>query len=152
MTIAGCAIASPPAADAASRKKAPAAARKPALAAKPAAVAKEIVPPAPPLAKPIGKPGDWFPIESYPAEAKVAGQEGRTVFALDIDARGRITGCHITVSSGSDLLDSTTCSQLIANGRFEPARDAQGKPIAGQWRSAMRWQLQSGPSSEPDQR
>lgn len=97
-----------------------------------------------PLARPIGNPGDWFPIESYPPEARVAGQEGRTAFALDIDARGRITECHIVKTSGSELLDSTTCSQLIANGRFTPATDTNGRPVAGQWRSAMRWQLQAG--------
>jgi len=106
--------------------------------------------PPPPQAKPIGKPGEWFPLDSYPPEARAAGQEGRTVFALDIDARGRIMACHILASSGSDLLDSTTCSQLTANGRFEPARDANGKPIAGQWRSAMRWQLQAGASNEDE--
>ncbi len=106
---------------------------------------------APPQAKPIGKPGDWFPLDSYPSSARALGQEGRTAFALDIDARGRITACHIMATSGSDLLDSTTCSQLIANGRFEPAHDVSGKPVAGQWRSAMRWQLQVGASSEPEQ-
>ena len=100
--------------------------------------------PAVPLARPIGNPGEWFPIESYPPEARVAGQEGRTVFALDIDAKGRIAACHIVKTSGSDLLDSTTCSQLIANGRFTPATDANARPVAGQWRSAMRWQLQAG--------
>lgn len=91
--------------------------------------------------EPIGNPGDWFPPESYPPEARIASQEGRTEFSLDIDAAGRITGCNITGSSGSDLLDSTTCSQLILNGRFKPARDRSGKAMPGKWNSAMRWQL-----------
>lgn len=91
--------------------------------------------------QPIGNPGDWFPVESYPSEAKAAGQEGRTQFSLDVDALGRITSCNILVSSGSELLDSTTCIQLISNGRFKPAHDRTGKPIAGVWTSAMRWQL-----------
>jgi len=90
---------------------------------------------------PIGNPGDWFPPESYPAAAKVAAQQGRTAFSLDIDAAGRIMACNIIESSGSELLDSTTCSQLITNGRFKPALNANGKPVAGIWRSAMRWQL-----------
>lgn len=91
--------------------------------------------------EPIGNPGDWFPPESYPPEARIASQEGRTEFSLDIDAAGRITGCNITGSSGSDLLDSTTCSQLILNGQFKPARDRNGKAMPGKWNSAMRWQL-----------
>lgn len=90
---------------------------------------------------PIGNPGDWFPIDSYPPEARIASQEGRTQFSLDIDAAGRITGCNIVESSGSDLLDSTTCSQLIANGQFKPALDSNGKPVKGTWKSAMRWRL-----------
>ncbi|OYY72221.1 MAG: hypothetical protein B7Y47_04045 [Sphingomonas sp. 28-63-12] len=92
-------------------------------------------------AMPIGNPGEWFPPESYPPEAKAASQEGRTEFSLDIDAAGRITGCNIVQSSGSELLDSTTCSQLISNGRFKPALDHQGKPMRSNWTSAMRWQL-----------
>jgi len=98
--------------------------------------------------KPIGNPGDWFPPESYPAEAKAASEEGRTEFSLDIDAAGRITGCNIVQSSGSDLLDSTTCSQLIGNGRFKPALDRNGKPMPGSWTSAMRWELAEAKTQE----
>lgn len=120
------------------------------------AVTKPAAPSAPPVAapaelpqpKPIGSPGDWFPPESYPSAAKVAGQEGRTEFALDVDAAGRIMTCNIVQSSGSELLDSTTCSQLILNGRFEPARDASGKPVASKWHSAMRWRLVQGGGEE----
>lgn len=91
--------------------------------------------------KPIGNPGEWFPADSYPEAAKVAAQEGRTDFSLEIDAKGHIMTCNIVNSSGSELLDTTTCSQLILNGRFEPARDAQGRAVAGRWESAMRWRL-----------
>ena len=98
-------------------------------------------PQAPPEPKPIGKPSDWFPADSYPEAAKVAAQEGRTDFALEIDAKGHIMTCNIVKSSGSELLDTTTCSQIILNGRFEPARDAQGRAVPGRWESAMRWRL-----------
>lgn len=91
--------------------------------------------------QPIGNVIDWFPADAYPAQARAAGQEGRTAFALDIDALGRITQCRVLQSSGSDLLDSATCTQAIINGRFRPARDAAGKPVARAWQSSMRWQL-----------
>ncbi len=161
LAAAACMVAAPAASDAVTPKKAVAVRKKSAGLPRPVVTpeidgaskttARPIAAMLLPQARPIGQPGDWFPIESYPADARVAGQEGRTVFALDIDARGRITACHILATSGSDLLDSTTCSQLIANGQFEPAHDANGKAVAGQWRSAMRWQLASGASSEPDQ-
>lgn len=127
---------------------------KTARAAKPVTPAPDkapVVPPAspePPQPKPIGNPGDWFPADSYPSAAKIAGQEGRTEFALDIDAVGRIRTCSIVQSSGSELLDTTTCSQLILNGQFEPARDASGRPVASKWVSAMRWKLLEGSGPE----
>lgn len=123
---------------------------KPTPAATPAPAPTQTPAPAPAGTdpQPIGKVADWFPQDSYPPQALKLGQEGRTVFALDLDAMGRITGCHIVESSGSDLLDSTTCTQAIINGRFRPARDAQGRPVAGRWRSAMRWQLTGGAADE----
>jgi TonB family protein len=94
-----------------------------------------------PLASPIGNPGDWFPADAYPPEAKAAGMQGRTAFQLDIDDKGRITSCNITSSSGSPLLDSTTCALLVTNGRFAPARGADGRAVPGSWSSAMVWKL-----------
>jgi TonB family protein len=97
--------------------------------------------PARPQATPAGNPGDWFPADAYPPEAKAAGLQGRTAFAIDVDAQGRVTGCNIVTSSGSPLLDSTTCNLLVINGRFNPAHDAGGRAVPGVWTSAMVWQL-----------
>lgn len=103
-----------------------------------------------PKATPIGSPAAWFPADAYPPEAKAAGLQGRTAFTLDIDARGRITGCNITASSGSALLDSTTCTLLVTNGRFQAAHDAAGRPVAGTWSSAMVWQLAAPEAPAPE--
>lgn len=94
-----------------------------------------------PLATPIGNPASWFPASAYPPEAKAAGVQGRTEFKLELDPQGRITECDIAKSSGSALLDSTTCALLVTNGRFKPAHDASGNAVAGVWQSAMVWQL-----------
>ena len=101
-------------------------------------------------ATPIGSPAAWFPADAYPPEAKAAGLQGRTAFTLDLDAKGRITSCNITSSSGSPLLDSTTCTLLVTNGRFQPAHDAAGQPVAGTWSSAMVWQLAAPEAPAPD--
>lgn len=104
-----------------------------------------------PLPKPVGNPADWFPDSAYPPEARNAGQEGRTSFSVKVDAKGRIMECDVVQSSGSILLDNTTCDLIVSNGRFAPAVDASGKPVAGVWHSAMRWQLvAASPSIEPD--
>lgn len=91
--------------------------------------------------EPIGNIADWFPVESYPPQARALGMEGRTEFALDVDALGRITQCRILKTSGSELLDSATCTQAIINGRFRPGRDASGKAVPRAWQSSMRWKL-----------
>jgi TonB family protein len=103
-----------------------------------------------PKATPIGSPAAWFPADAYPPEAKAAGLHGRTAFTLDLDPKGRITSCNITSSSGSPLLDSTTCTLLVTNGRFQPAHNAAGQPIAGTWSSAMVWQLAAPEAPAPD--
>lgn len=99
--------------------------------------------------EPIGNIADWFPVDSYPPQARALGMEGRTEFALDVDALGRITQCRILQTSGSELLDSATCTQAIINGRFRPGRDASGKAAPRAWHSAMRWKLTQG--SDPEQ-
>ncbi len=121
----------------------------PATKAAPTAAAPAPAPPPAPVPsgtdpEPIGIIADWFPADSYPPQARTLGLEGRVVFSLDIDALGRITQCHVIEGSGSDLLDSATCTQAIINGRFRPGRDAAGKPVAKSWRSTMRWKLAQG--------
>lgn len=115
----------------------------------PAATAMQAKPERP-RATPVGNPASWFPADAYPPQARNAGQEGRTVFSLDIDAQGRVMQCNIVQSSGSELLDTTTCDLAVVNGRFSPARDAQGMAVAGVWNSAMRWQLVTGAGAVED--
>ena len=69
--------------------------------------------------------------DDYPVEALRNGVEGVVSFRLQVGADGRVTGCAITQSSGSDLLDSTTCRLLSARARFSPARDRRGGAAAG---------------------
>lgn len=101
-----------------------------------------------PRPTPIGDPGTWISTADYPPQASAAGQEGRTAFALDVDSKGRVTGCRIIESSGSPLLDNTTCSSMIVNARFKPAMGADGKAIASVWQSAMQWRLTMADVSE----
>lgn len=104
-----------------------------------------------PKAKPIGNPADWFATDAYPPAARNAGQEGRTVFKVQVDPLGRIMECDIVETSGSMLLDNATCDQIVTHGRFAPARNASGQAVAGTWQSAMRWQLvAAAPTFDPE--
>ena len=62
-------------------------------------------------------------------------------FTLMVDAAGRASQCVVDRSSGSRDLDSQLCRQLVRNARFNPALDASGASIAGQYSSSVRLSL-----------
>lgn len=91
--------------------------------------------------QPKNSPSGWITQDDYPPAAHSAGRQGDTGFRLDVDTRGRVAACTITASSGSSLLDETTCTLLKRRARFKPARDASGAYVAGHWTSVFRWRL-----------
>lgn len=86
-------------------------------------------------------PGSWVMNQDYPKEAIKAREHGLTSFVLDVDRDGKVTGCTLTLSSGSALLDATTCSLLTRRARFVPARDARGKRVPATYRNRFNWML-----------
>jgi TonB family protein len=90
---------------------------------------------------PLTAPGSWLTEDDYPASAMHVRDHGLTVFALAIDAQGRVSSCRITASSGSAILDEATCRLITERGRFTPARDARGRAVPGQFASRVRWQF-----------
>src|SRR5687768_12561711 len=102
-------------------------------------------PPAPPRrtlpAPPRANLGALITPDDYPAEAARKGEEGAVGFRLDVAANGRVTGCAITQSSGSPILDSATCRLLTARARFRPALDALGATVADRVPGRIVWRL-----------
>ena len=92
-------------------------------------------------ARPIGDVAQWFGPEMYPPAALRAGEQGRVAVRLVLDAAGRPTGCEVATSSGSAVLDSSTCEIAITHLRFTPAIDGEGQPIASRYPLAIRWVL-----------
>lgn len=93
-----------------------------------------------------GNPGDWFPMDSYPAEAKRNGQQGRVSVQLTIDKAGAPTTCAVVTSSGSPSLDKATCDLAMANAKYTPALDAKGLPVASTVAlPGVRWELKDNP-------
>jgi protein TonB len=80
-------------------------------------------------ASPRGNFGEWFPQNSYPPAALRAQAEGRVGVALTVLASGRVGGCEVATTSGNADLDQATCRLALKNGRFQPARDAQGNAV-----------------------
>jgi protein TonB len=93
--------------------------------------------------QPRGDQGRWFPQDSYPAAARRAGAEGRVSVSVDVGATGRVTACRVTSTSGNEDLDLATCRLATRNGRFEPARNEAGEPVASTTALRnVRWRLE----------
>jgi protein TonB len=65
----------------------------------------------------------------YPKAAFRAGAEGALTTRSVIGADGRVESCDIVESSGNADLDATTCRLIVERYRYEPSRDADGRPV-----------------------
>lgn len=90
---------------------------------------------------PRSKPQTWFSDDDYPSSAARDNAQGVTGFRLDIGADGRVTGCTVTASSGSAILDDTTCRLAPRRARFNPAKDTAGNGIPSSYSGRTRWQI-----------
>ncbi len=84
-----------------------------------------------------GRP--WVTNDDYPVEAIRHHEEGTVFFTLQVDATGRPSGCVVTRSSGSTTLDDATCPLMMRRAHFKPKLDAQGKPLAAEWKNQFHW-------------
>lgn len=93
----------------------------------------------------------WFEFHDYPMKAFEKHWEGVTRFELLVDPNGRAEKCTIIGTSGHEELDKTTCSLAVFRARFAPARDADGKPAYGMYRSQAVWVIpeDSLPATNP---
>jgi len=80
-------------------------------------------------------------VPDYPAEAVAARAQGNTSVTLTVHPTGRVTGCMVTESSGSSILDAATCRLLVSRARFHAAQDAAGNPQMGTFATVMTWRL-----------
>jgi protein TonB len=90
-----------------------------------------------------GSPAQWLSgglqDSDYPRRALRDRLQGRVSVGFTVLTSGRIADCRITASSGSPMLDSTTCRLLTKRLRFRPARDSSGRPIATTLYSDYTW-------------
>lgn len=112
------------------------------------------VPPPPPPTyarppQPKGNPGYWVTSNDYPAEALREEISGITGFRIAVGIDGRVSQCEIIASSGSALLDATTCALITRRARFTPARDGDGQPAPGFYSNRIRWVIPIDLPPEP---
>lgn len=83
-----------------------------------------------------------FAADDYPSSALRNEQEGTVRARVDVAADGRATGCMVVATSGQASLDEVTCRLLIERGRFTPALNARGEPIASSVAiPPVRWEI-----------
>jgi TonB family protein len=84
----------------------------------------------------------------YPEDAIRAHEQGTTKVRLFITSTGEVDGCQVAESSGSQVLDKTTCALVTERFRYEPARDANGEAIRGKAERRVTWVLpEDGPET-----
>jgi len=90
-----------------------------------------------------GSPAQWvsggLQNSDYPRAALRERLQGRVSVRFTVLTNGRIGNCRITASSGSPLLDATTCRLLTKRLRFRPARDSAGRPFETELNSDYTW-------------
>ncbi|MDE2621528.1 MAG: energy transducer TonB [Sphingomonadales bacterium] len=106
-------------------------------------MALEARPPVP--ARPSTNPATWVTTADYPLAALRENLEGTVDFLLAVGPDGRVTDCSIRGSSGSDLLDGTTCELVRQRAVFIAAQDPAGRPVAGTYRNRVRWMIPRPP-------
>ena len=79
--------------------------------------------------------------DNYPRRAAQEEIEGTVGVRVTVTADGKATGCSVTKSSGSDILDSAACKDLERYGRFDPALNDAGDPISASWSTRITYKL-----------
>lgn len=94
-------------------------------------------------AKPLDKLQNWISSSDYPSSALSGGLQGNTRVLYTIGVDGRAADCKVVVSSGNKDLDASACRSIIANGRFDPARDSAGRAVASHRVDTINWRIRS---------
>ena len=92
-------------------------------------------------ARPANNPGNWVTQSDYRSSWISREYAGQVGFRLSVGASGKVEGCSVTRSSGVSALDEATCQLIQRRARFDPAKNGDGRAVAGSYSSAVRWQL-----------
>lgn len=83
----------------------------------------------------------WISADDYPSAALRAEAEGTVAVRYTVGTDGRVAACETVQSSGHLSLDQATCLLLATRGRFRPALDFDGRPVAHVLRQRIAWRL-----------
>ena len=84
----------------------------------------------------------------YPGGAGEEGIGGTVGVRFVVEADGRVSRCGIDRSSGSPILDDTTCRLIVERFRFDPSRDPDGRPVRATIVQNHSWMIHDLPPEE----
>lgn len=91
--------------------------------------------------KPQQSPGRWVVSTDYPLDMLRSGQSAIVEFRLSVGADGKPTACHIQSTTRPKEFDDAVCKSVMRRAQFDPALDADGKPLASFYRNTVRFQI-----------
>jgi protein TonB len=83
--------------------------------------------------------GDFLTDADYPKLARRAGQDGRVLLTVFIEADGHVREARVV--KGSYPVLNNVALEKIRTARFEPARDAAGRPVPAKVLLPIRFEL-----------
>lgn len=89
----------------------------------------------------IGSLAAFLSDSDYPDAAIRSGEQGTSGIRFLVKEDGSLNDCHVIESSGSALLDQTSCRLIMARAKFQPAADRDGKPVTSFSFTRIRWVL-----------
>lgn len=84
----------------------------------------------------------WMFSRDYPMEMQRGGYEGVVNFRLLVDASGTPSSCTIQTSTRPKEFDDAVCKAVMKRVRFNPALDANGKPVPSYFRQTVSFRLE----------
>lgn len=94
-------------------------------------------------AMPVSPTSTWFNTNDYPLALAYTFKSGGVIARLDISDKGEINACHVMEAGGDPAFEHLTCEVAKKNGRFTPAIDKTGKPIATYFVLPVMWKAAS---------
>jgi TonB family protein len=91
--------------------------------------------------KPRSSPAYWLTGSDYPIAMRAGGKQALVNFRLTVDETGKPIACEIQRSYNEKAFDDLTCEALMRRGRFEPARDEHGQPVASYYLNTVRFTM-----------
>lgn len=91
--------------------------------------------------KPRQSPGKWVVSSDYPLDMLASGQPAIVEFRLSVGSDGVPSACHIQSTTRPKEFDDAVCKSVMRRARFDPALDAEGKPLASYYRNTVRFSI-----------